>query len=214
MSAAAGIERARLSVLLDVRSPHSYLALHPALQLARELDVQVNWLPLRVPPLKPPSEPAVDDDRGLRHRRSRARAIAREIETYAQAQGLVLRDPYRDAEPSALNLAWLWLRARPAGELEAFLSEAFRAYWGRELDAASESQVAAMLDALGADGAAFRAWCGGEGPATAAALAEELRERGLTGVPCYVVDDEVFLGRQHLPMIRWILQGCAGPGPI
>jgi hypothetical protein len=48
----------------------------------------------------------------------------------------------------------------------------------------------------------------------AAELAALLRDRGVSGVPCYLVEDEVFLGRQHLPMIRWILGGRRGPGPI
>ena len=28
------------------------------------------------------------------------------------------------------------------------------------------------------------------------------------------VGDEIFIGRQHLPMIGWILDGRVGPGPI
>jgi 2-hydroxychromene-2-carboxylate isomerase len=32
--------------------------------------------------------------------------------------------------------------------------------------------------------------------------------------PGFVVEDEVFYGRQHLPMIRWILEGRSGPVPI
>jgi hypothetical protein len=38
-------------------------------------------------------------------------------------------------------------------------------------------------------------------------------------VPALVVrladgTEETFYGRTHLPMIRWLLTGCAGPGPI
>ena len=42
----------------------------------------------------------------------------------------------------------------------------------------------------------------------------ELRSAGLFQVPAYVVEDEVFYGRQHLPMIGWILDGRSGPVPI
>jgi 2-hydroxychromene-2-carboxylate isomerase len=41
-----------------------------------------------------------------------------------------------------------------------------------------------------------------------------LQERGLFQVPAYLVEEEVFYGRQHLPMIRWILAGRSGPIPI
>jgi 2-hydroxychromene-2-carboxylate isomerase len=214
MTLGSGIDSAPLSVLLDIRYPHAYLALHPAAALARELAVEINWLPVQIPPLKAPSLPDPADDRGIRHRRYRAQAIAREIETYAGVQGLVLRDYYRDPDPSTLNLAWLWLRDRRPDRLLPFLTEAFRRYWTLELDPASQEAVASLVDSLDADGAGFQSWCAADGEAAAAGLAAELRERGLFGAPCYLVEEEVFIGRQHLPMIRWILQGRSGPVPI
>ena len=39
-------------------------------------------------------------------------------------------------------------------------------------------------------------------------------ERGLARAPTTLIDAEVFVGRQHLPMIRWILAGQDGPPPI
>ncbi len=197
-----------------MRHPLAYLALHPTAALGRELGIEINWLPLVAPPLNAPSTPGEDDDRGIRHRRYRARAIAREIETYGAAQGLVLKDYYRSPEPGALNLGWLWLREHQPEKLFPFLAEAFRAYWALELDPADGAAVAKLVEAAGADGEAFRAWRSGDGPAAAESLAGELVERGVHGVPSYLVEDEFFLGRQHLPMIRWILEGRKGPGPI
>jgi 2-hydroxychromene-2-carboxylate isomerase len=210
----SAIDDARLSVLLDIRHPLAYLALQPTADLADDLAIEINWLPLVVPPLNAPSEPGPDDDRSVRHRRYRAEAIAREIETYAAIQGLVLRDYYRDGDSDAVNLGWLWLRERHPDRLHAYLTEGFRAYWAGELDPASESAVAAIVASLGGDAPEFRAWCGDDGPATTEALTKELRERGLYGVPGYVLQQEVFIGRQHLPMIRWMLEGRKGPGPI
>lgn len=214
MSLFPEIDRARLSVLLDLRHPLAYLALHPTLAFVREVAVPVNWLPLTAPVLNPPSEPRPEDDRGVRHKRYRAQAIAREIEAYAAAQGLVIREPYRDADAQAANLGWLWVRHRAPDALPVFLEQIFAGYWSLALDPASPEQVGKRVDAVGADGAAFRAWCDDDGPATAEALAADLRERGLFNVPAFVVEDEVFYGRQHLPMIRWILAGRTGPVPI
>lgn len=214
MSSCTGIESARLSVLLDLRNPASYLALPPAEALAEELHLEINWLPLPVPPLRPPSVPAVDDDRAIIHRRHRARAIAREIEVYSRVQGLVLHDLYRDPDPSAFNLGWLWLRERHVECLRAYLDEGFRAYWSLELDPSSIPSITALLATVSADVGEFGTWCGGTGTEVAARVAGELRERGLSGVPGYIVDGEYFIGRQHLPMIRWILGGRRGPGPI
>ena len=210
----SGIDRSRWTVLLDIRWPHSYLALHPSAALAKELGIEINWLPHRVPPLRRPSDPSPDDDRGIRHRRYRAQAIAREIDTYSRIQGIVLRDWYRAPGTGALELAWLWIRAQHPERVHDFLAEAFRAYWALKLDPSSEAAVSALIDDSIGDGGAFESWCAEEGRDIARGLEEELRERGLGGAPCHLVEDEVFLGRQHLPMIRWILQGRDGAGPI
>jgi 2-hydroxychromene-2-carboxylate isomerase len=214
MSVDSGIESARWTALLDLRSPYCYLALHPSAALGQELGIEINWLPTRVPPLRSPSEPGPDDDRGILHRRSRAQAIEREIDTYARIQGLVLREWSRAPDPALLNLAWLWFRSHRSDRLYAFLSEAFHSYWALELDPTRETAIASLVEASGGDGSEFTAWCVDEGRELAADLDEELSERGLSGAPCHLVDDEVFLGRQHLPMIRWILEGRSGPGPI
>ena len=210
----AEFEKSELSVLLDIRQPQAYLALHPAAALAAECGVEINLLPISASPLKAPSEPRSGDDRGVRHHRYRADAIAREIETYAEVQGLVIKGYYRDVDPSLLNLAWLWLREQHPDRLFGFLVEAFRAYWAVELDVSSDQGVDSLLAGSDVETADFHAWRAETGPSRAASLAAELRERSLSRAPCYVVGDEVFVGRQHLPMIRWLLQGRSGRGPI
>jgi 2-hydroxychromene-2-carboxylate isomerase len=210
----SGIDESRLSVLLDVRQPQAYLALHPAAALGNECGIEFNWLPVAVESLKAPTQPGPDDDRGILHRRSRARAIAREIETYAAAQGLELEGYYRDDDPAALNLVWLWVRERHPEQLVRFLEEAFRAWWARELDISSVGAVGSVLDRCGIDDSGLSSWREQAGPELAAALEEELHQRGIARAPCYFLEDEVFIGRQHLPMIRWILAGRSGPGPI
>ena len=214
MTLSAEIDASALTVLLDLRHPLSYIALSSTRDFARSEGLAINWLPLVSPPLNPPSQPQTADDRGVRHRRHRANAIAREIGAYSAARGLLLRECYRDGDASAANLAWLWMRDRHPGQQGAFLAELFRAYWALELDASKPEAVAALVASQGADPKAFLAWSSDDGPASAALLEEELRGRGLFGVPAYLIEDEVFYGRQHLPMIGWILAGRSGPVPI
>jgi 2-hydroxychromene-2-carboxylate isomerase len=207
-----------LRVLLDLRHPLAYLALQPTMEFVdsfvRDTALETDWLPLSVPPLNPPSVPTDGDDRGVRHRRYRAQAIAREFETYAGAQGIVLREPYRSDDVDAANLGWLWLHERHPERLRAYLAELFRGYWSLELDASSPQRIAGLIDAVDSQGADFLDWSQHEGPIAAAALATELSEQGIFQVPAFVVEDEIFYGRQHLPMIRWILTGRSGPIPI
>ncbi|MDJ0864942.1 MAG: DsbA family protein [Myxococcota bacterium] len=214
MSVAADLGRSPLTVAMDIRHPLACLALGPTIAFGRELGIAVDWLPFASQPLHPPSAPGADEDRGTRHRRHRARMIAREIAVYAEAQGLILEQPYRDGPADAAHLAWLWMRAQAPTALESFLVEAFRRYWALELDAADPRAAAAVVDACGVDSAGFLAWAASEGPGALARVRDQLAEAGVSGVPAYLVGDELFLGRQHLPMIRWILGGRAGPVPI
>jgi 2-hydroxychromene-2-carboxylate isomerase len=214
MSAATPLAPCALRVALDLRHPLAYLALRPALDFARELAIEVDWLPFAGEALRAPSAPGPDDDRGLRHRRHRARMIAREIAVYAGAQGVVLREPYRSGPSDAAQLAWLWVRARAPGSLPTFLEELFRRYWALELDANDRSGAVELLRRLELHPAEFESWAADEGPREMQRVAGALREAGVQLSPTYLVGDEHFVGRQHLPMIRWILEGRTGPPPI
>ena len=44
-------------------------------------------------------------------------------------------------------------------------------------------------------------------------LQDEILEQGYYGVPTYVIDGEAYFGRQHLPRVRWHLQGQVGALP-
>jgi 2-hydroxychromene-2-carboxylate isomerase len=214
VSFAAGLDAFPLTVALELRDPFAQLALAPAIQLGRELGIAVNWLPIESQPLHPPSAPSAADDRGVRHRRHRAQMLAREIAVYAQAQGLAIEQPYRAAPADAARLAWLWMRAELPERLDVFLTDLFRRYWAEGLDAADRDAVAQVIVAAGGEADRFLAWAGSEGHATLTRIANDLRGAGIHGSPAYLAAGEVFLGRQHLPMIRWLLGGKRGPVPI
>ncbi len=209
-----GIDQAELTVVLDVRHPFSYLALEPAIAFGAKHGLEINWLPIRSKPLKAPTTPGPDDDRSILHRRNRAQMIAREIETYASAAGLTIRDYYRDPDPSALHLGLLYARSVGNSVATSFLRESFRGYWAGELAPDDVEAIAKIVVTSGGDSDAFEIWCEAEGPALDAQIAADLNARGVTVAPGYLVQGEFFHGRQHLPMIEWILGGREGPVPI
>jgi 2-hydroxychromene-2-carboxylate isomerase len=146
MTAGAFPEVARLTVVLDIRHPFSYLALRPSFDLVEETGVEVEWLPIRAHTLVEPSAPSPEDDRGVRHRRFRAEMIAREIEVYADAQGLTIESPYRDGKADAVHLAWLWVLDVAPMRLPPFIEEVFRRYWASTLDPENLEDVLLLLD--------------------------------------------------------------------
>jgi 2-hydroxychromene-2-carboxylate isomerase len=76
-----------------------------------------------------------------------------------------------------------------------------------------EDVVAALIAESGGDAAGFSAFLAGEGRREHDALQAQLHGAGVFGVPSYVIDGEVFFGREHLPAVRWMLGGRRGPAP-
>ena len=70
-----------------------------------------------------------------------------------------------------------------------------------------------MLDAAGAPVQGFAEYAAGQGRRLHDALQASLHPAGLFGVPSYVIDGQIFFGREHLPAVRWFLGGCDGPAP-
>lgn len=216
MSNEAHLDSATLTVLLDIRHPFCHLALPEAVAFGRARGIEINWLPVAVQTLRPPSARSAGDDRSIRHKRNRAEMIAREIDVYSSLQGLELVDYYRDPDATAVHQAWLWVREHSPESLEDFLSIVFRAYGSEGLDPGDLRAVSLLVEKVLGDGsgAAFSTWASSAGVKVAQSLASDLEARGLSGAPLYEVAGQIFMGRQHLRMIEWILEGERGPGPI
>ena len=207
---------APLTVVIDWRQPQSYLALAGIRELATALGIAIDWQPGCSRPLSPPSPESAHEDRGTRHRRHRARYVEHDLRRYAAAQGLALGDLYRSPDPSLAGIGLLWLkkRADENGEhraVEDYVDSVFAGYWREALDIEDVAAVRDVLESVGAPAAAF----------DPEALREEydllqlrLRAAGVIEAPAYLVGDDIFIGRAHVPMIRWLLTGRTGPPPI
>ena len=69
-----------------------------------------------------------------------------------------------------------------------------------------------MLIEIEAPVSGFEAFVKGDGRTKLARIQSELRDMGVFEVPTYLLIDDTFLGRQHLPLIRSRLSArCALP---
>ena len=194
-----------LAVVLDVKDPHSYLAKDPTYALADDLGIEIDWLPFVSRPLR--LHAPGGEDRGSRHRRFRAVYVERSIARYASVRGVTIRDIYRAPDSSLAGMGMLAAGAHSERALRNYLDRIFRQYWEDDLDIEDRDIISRLLSAAGVvdlelDMARFEA------------LQDSLAQAGVFGTPAYLVDGEIFLGRAHLPMIRWILSNRAGPPPI
>ena len=194
-----------LAVVLDIKDPYSYLAKDPTYALADELGLDIDWLPLVSRPLR--RHARQEGDRGSRHRHFRAAYIENSIQRYARVRGLTIHNIYRAPDSSLAGMGMLAASAHSQGALRNYLDRAFRQYWEDGLDIEDADVVSRLLSAAGVE--AFEP----DAPQFNA-LQESLSLAGVLETPAYLVDGEIFLGRAHLPMVRWILTGRAGAPPI
>ena len=69
--------------------------------------------------------------------------------------------------------------------------------------------IEAVLSEAGADIAGFTGYAAADGPREIARISRDAEERGVFGVPSFIVDGELFWGREHLPDIRDLLTAPA-----
>lgn len=205
---ANGAAGRRLSLAIDFKSPAAYLALGPTCALADGLGVEIDWQPFVVAPRRKRAAPDSSEDRGARHRRLRAEYQERDLARYAQARGLELEDPAREADSTPAALALLWLAEQAESLVRGFVRLVFERHFSGALELDDLAALSRALAEIGAPAAGFESFARGRGPAALEALRAELVEAGVFDVPAYRLGGELFIGRQHLPRLGELLAGA------
>jgi 2-hydroxychromene-2-carboxylate isomerase len=209
-----GGAKAPLCVAIDFKSPQAYLAIAPTCALADEIGIDIDWRPFVVPSAKKPRPPSAHDDRGARHRRMRAEYVERDLRRYAEPRGLELGDLARSTDSTLPAIGLLWAKQSSATVARSYVERMFDRHWRDGLDIADPRTVRTALEEAGAPVSGFEAFASGEGRTQLDRQQTELEEAGVIDAPAYRLEDDVFHGREHLPMIRWLLSGRAGEPPI
>ena len=184
-----------LTVFIDFKSPASYLALGPTLDLARESGATIVWLPFSTRPFSVPEEQA-DETVGERHRRVRAIAQRETFLRYAAVQGRAMKFA---RTPAGCDFA-LAAMAAMDGDPVPFIESAFAAYWTEQADLDDEAVVGALLSSLQIDI---------PDPQTChqklQSIEETAQEFGVFETPSYCIADQLFVGREHLPWVKTLI---------
>jgi len=205
---------APLTVCIDFKNPYAWLAVPPTRALEEALGIDADWLPRLAAPVEQPPAAGPGEDRGRRHRRFRAEYHARDIERYAAVHGLTIRGLERRPDATLASIGMLFARQEGPAARRRYVERIFAGHWSQTLDLEDPAALRGALEASGCDARQFEAYAAGPGRQELAALQDALSQAGVLGVPAYLLEGEVFIGRAHLPMVRWILSGRAGAAPI
>ena len=204
---------ATVVVYSDYKSPYAYLAKDLIYELGRDCAVAIDWLPytLDIPSYLGSAE--LDASGELvaaarnAHQWRRVRYSYMDCRREANKRGLTIRGTRKIWDSSLAAIGMLWAKRHGEGVLTAYHDCVFERFWRRELDIESRAVIAGVLQEAGASIDGFDAYAGGAGRAERDAIQAAAEEAGVFGVPSFLVDGELYWGREHLPAIRARLLG-------
>lgn len=182
-----------LTVYIDFKSAASYLALKPTLALAERLAIEIDWKPFRTAEREvPPAAPR--ETVGQRHRRVRIASQRKTAIKYAAHQGIDLSFP---EDPGSTDLALAALSVIETDPLP-FIRAGFDAYWQDKVNLDDQATVQNLIDQSNTRLSADL----GEACDRFESAQEAAETDGIVGAPAYVIADQIFIGREHLPWIE------------
>jgi 2-hydroxychromene-2-carboxylate isomerase len=200
-----------LTVYTDYKSPYAYLAKDLVYELAREAPVRVDWLPYDLDLADFMGSARVDDagrvieERRTPHQWRRVRYSYLDCRRQARKRGLVIRGTQKIWNSKLALIGMLWAKRHGEDPLRRYHDIVFERFWKRELDIEDPAVVAAVLAEAGADATGFAAHAAGAGREELDRVCREAEAKGVFGVPSFILDGELFWGREHLPDIRDML---------
>lgn len=208
-----------LIVYIDYKSPYAYIAKDPTYELADELGIDIDWRPLTLDipsylgSARLDSKGKVVASKRTPQQWDGVRHAYHDARRYANLRGLTLRGTTKIWDSSLASIAMLWAKTQAADVLRAYTGLVYERFWRRELDIEDPQVLARVLAEAGADVAGFADYLHGPGRAVHDRMQAQIFAAGIYGVPTYVVGGEFFFGREHLPMVRWLLTGSDGDAP-
>ncbi len=207
-----------LKVYIDYKSPYAYIAKDATYALEREFGIEIDWYPLTLNigsylgTAKKSKTGKVESNRSPRQWLA-VKYAYKDTRRYAELRGLTLYGTKKIWDTSIAAIGMLWAKQQGHDVLKGYTDSTYEKFWKEELDVEDVDVVVGELKAAGADVSGFLEYLEGEGRTQHDALQDEILDLGYFGVPTYVIDDEVYFGREHLPRIRWHLAGKPGPLP-
>ena len=203
----------KLDVYIDLKSPHAYLAIRPTLEIARDFNVALNFLPYTLSYTAIGVSESVEDDMKRRPATAAADRKARmyyaTAREYARLQGLPLRSPHRLLDSELAHKYFLFAKTQ---NLEVqFAMHVYLQGWStgwREFELESQEALTETLSSCGVSLSGLDQYLEQTANADIQEIMTHAEDTGVVGVPHYVFFDEHLerdlglFGREHLALIR------------
>lgn len=208
-----------LIVYIDFKSPYAYLAKDPTYALERDFGIAIDWRPLTLDipsylgSAKLGTDGRVAESNRTPQQWSGVKYAYKDVRRYASLRGITTRGTVKIWDSSLAGIGMTWAKRQGLAVLRGYIDRVYERFWKRELDIEDPRVIAAVLREAGADVDGFAAYRTGPGRVAHDDEQRRIFDAGVFGVPSYVIAGELFFGREHLPMVRWLLGGKRGPAP-
>ncbi|MBN8897413.1 MAG: DsbA family protein [Rhodospirillales bacterium] len=195
-----------LTVYTDYKSPYAYLAKDLTYDLAARVPVRLDWRPyvLDIPSYL--GSAAVDsagrvlEESRNAHQWRRVRYSYMDCRREARKRGLTIRGTQKIWDSRLAAAGMLFAQAAGDAVFRRYHDHVFERFWQRALDIEDPAVIGAVLAEAGAPGD-FRT-AAPQLLAEVEAICRAAEAAGVFGVPSYVLDGELFWGREHLPELE------------
>ncbi|MGB1342152.1 MAG: DsbA family protein [Pseudomonadales bacterium] len=211
-----------LSVCIDFKSPYAFVAHALIWELETKHGFLIDWQPLtlNIGSFLGTAEKSEQGTVVATNRSEKqwtvVKAAYRDARRYAVNQQRMLRGPLKiwDSSLAGISLMWAQQRAGERADLKHYMDMVFTQFWQRKCDLEDAKVLVEYLKAAAISTVGFTDYLEGEGRENHDRLQSQLLDLGVFGVPSFLVEDEIFFGREHLDTVLWRLKGSHGEMPF
>ena len=190
----------------DYKSPYAYLAQEETFALAERAGADLDVLPysLHIPDFLGSAEvdasgKVLSQSRND-HQWRRVRYSYMDCRREANRRGLTIRGPRKIFDSTVSHVGFLWAKEHD-GHFRGFHDTVYEGFWRREIDIEDPDAIERTLAASGVDVRGFRDFLEHDGLRRLRDIKLAAEEKGVFGVPGYLVGEELFWGAERLERV-------------
>ena len=158
------MNKRKITIYIDFKSPYTYLSISPIKKLAKELNIKIDWLPyvLDIPEYlgsaKVDNKGKVLESSRNDHQWRRVRYSYMDCRRYANLRKMTVLGPQKIWNTKLVSIALLWVKKQNSLLIEDFIDHIFVNFWKRELDIENFDIVETIIEKCGISQSGFKEW--------------------------------------------------------
>jgi len=202
-----------IDTYIDFKSPYAYLAIEPSRKFAKKHNLVINWLPYIIDIPKYLGSAKVDSKNKIiendrnDHQWRRVRYSYMDCRRYANTRDLTILGPQKIWNTKLISILMLWIKIHHTKLLDKFINLIYKKFWKRNLDLENHDVIINIIKELGIKNNNFIEWKNNSGEKKLKNIINNAHKHGVFGVPSYIYNNELFWGREQLPMIEARITG-------